>query len=970
MASGASSPCGASGTTNAPRTGQDARTPDEQQHAAVTAEGGGLKQVAQALDPIDAPQLMTQPGEAEGLRRTTIQNVPPASLAQAFLEVFAEVGRAPADEAMTAFATAIANGDQPAIDDAASAVGRLLQPDEADPPIVVDLRRFAGAVDEAIDDAALVAAGADLAAAFATLPAESPQQFSAETVDLARAVRPERPGSPPTSRPLAESARAPRHPDHARPAGAVLAERVDVALEQLGESPLGVTTRRLWDGTKRGLDNFRGALEHYFDSEMSRLSGYYKRSIRIVLIVLSVVVTLVANIDALDVANGLWRNPDGRAALIAQADELATGGPAGEENGTKHAVDAVTLARLQRECSAAEPRRDRTRPDPDAVAAGLQEVRTCVDNTLTVLSGLGVIDSASGSARAGGGTTSTPPSAHDGGERRRLVAPHGRRRPHRGSTGPRLVVLVRPDQALDRPPPAARRPDLTWSPRRLHAGAGPRRRRRYALSSWSVISATWPTPRASRLHSSPPSWLAYTSPPGNATTACSPIPASRRGPTAPRRSSGRATARTRTSRRRSGTRPRRGRRDRTRHRPVRRRPPVPRRGGIERAGRRSGSSMSLRRRCWTPTTAASGSPDRSVGTERDLMHVVVEVDRGDPRLAVGRAHDAADVNAHVQRRPVGRHGEHRRRSAPRGVPVGATRRTRNEADAARRPSTSRHRPASSPPTHTTPRCVPTHVPVAPSGSWATSSDASPATRSRSRSATNAHSSAPTECTALTGDAAERVGSAAEQTEATLGGDRRLVRRLRLRRRRRRRLLDHDRPPCLLAWPRSSLPTLRPQADLRSTGTGRRVHRSGGTMVHLGVVDKRRPVEHGRAHGSSHVARRPARGRSRRLQWIRRPIDGDGRHDRTSDAADHQSGDDDHHAAGYDRARDAELDRSHAAVGRPRRSRPGGRLAERRSDRRARLHAPFHAHVRRTGAVHRLPTNPGRTRRRGAMEGRR
>ena len=110
-------------------------------------------------------------------------------------------------------------------------------------------------------------------------------------------------------------------------------ERIDVALDELGDSPLGITARRLWEGAKRNIDEFRTSLEGYFDSEMSRLSGYYKRSIRIVLIALAVVVALVANIDALAVADGLWRNPDGRAALIAQADELARGQPTDLEAG-------------------------------------------------------------------------------------------------------------------------------------------------------------------------------------------------------------------------------------------------------------------------------------------------------------------------------------------------------------------------------------------------------------------------------------------------------------------------------------------------------------------------------------------------------------------------------------------------------------------------------------------------------------
>ena len=119
---------------------------------------------------------------------------------------------------------------------------------------------------------------------------------------------------------------------------------------------------------------------------MKRLSGYYRRSIRLVLVVLAIVVTLVANIDALAVTEGLWRNPDGRSALIAQADALAAGEPieAGD------AVEAATLARLQQECRDLAPVAGSPDPDPADVAAGIQRVRPCVDDALSELSGLGV----------------------------------------------------------------------------------------------------------------------------------------------------------------------------------------------------------------------------------------------------------------------------------------------------------------------------------------------------------------------------------------------------------------------------------------------------------------------------------------------------------------------------------------------------------------------------------------------------
>ena len=164
------------------------------------------------------------------------------------------------------------------------------------------------------------------------------------------------------------------------------ANRVETAIVDLGDSPLGVTSRRLWDAADGRIDRFRSSLEHHLDSEMKRLGGYYKRSIRLVLVVLAIVVTFVANVDALALTQGLWRNPDGRAALIAQADALAAGEPVATGD------DAATLARLQQECRDLAPVPDGPGLDPAEVAAGIQRVRTCVDNALSELTGLGVID--------------------------------------------------------------------------------------------------------------------------------------------------------------------------------------------------------------------------------------------------------------------------------------------------------------------------------------------------------------------------------------------------------------------------------------------------------------------------------------------------------------------------------------------------------------------------------------------------
>ena len=72
------------------------KRPEVREHEDGAVVAGGavepnkmIKRVANALDPLDVPDVAGK----EGQKKTTIQNVPAGSLAQAFLEVFADIGK-------------------------------------------------------------------------------------------------------------------------------------------------------------------------------------------------------------------------------------------------------------------------------------------------------------------------------------------------------------------------------------------------------------------------------------------------------------------------------------------------------------------------------------------------------------------------------------------------------------------------------------------------------------------------------------------------------------------------------------------------------------------------------------------------------------------------------------------------------------------------------------------------------------
>ena len=63
----------------------------------------------------------------------------------------------------------------------------------------------------------------------------------------------------------------------------------------------------------------RASLESWFKDAMDRLSGTYKRSAQIASFVIGFILALILQVDSINVANSLWREPTLRQAIIVQA---------------------------------------------------------------------------------------------------------------------------------------------------------------------------------------------------------------------------------------------------------------------------------------------------------------------------------------------------------------------------------------------------------------------------------------------------------------------------------------------------------------------------------------------------------------------------------------------------------------------------------------------------------------------------
>ncbi len=95
------------------------------------------------------------------------------------------------------------------------------------------------------------------------------------------------------------------------------------ATKSPGEKELKSALFALAGDPKLGSEAAAARLAAWFDESMDRVTGWYKRKIQVITLIVALGVTLVANADTFQIANRLWRDPAVRAAVVAQATERA-----------------------------------------------------------------------------------------------------------------------------------------------------------------------------------------------------------------------------------------------------------------------------------------------------------------------------------------------------------------------------------------------------------------------------------------------------------------------------------------------------------------------------------------------------------------------------------------------------------------------------------------------------------------------
>jgi len=94
------------------------------------------------------------------------------------------------------------------------------------------------------------------------------------------------------------------------------------AVNSIQNEHVKVALRSLLDNSQQDVAAVRAAIEQWFDDAMDRVSGWYKRDVQKIVLVLGFVLAVLLNLDTLALAHALWTQPATRASVVAAAQQV------------------------------------------------------------------------------------------------------------------------------------------------------------------------------------------------------------------------------------------------------------------------------------------------------------------------------------------------------------------------------------------------------------------------------------------------------------------------------------------------------------------------------------------------------------------------------------------------------------------------------------------------------------------------
>ena len=157
------------------------------------------------------------------------------------------------------------------------------------------------------------------------LPAVSDQRYPSYLPARAFAIALLYPDPPPhaDAGELEAKAGTPTAEARARAVALEARTRVAAAIASIDNEQTKKALTTLWENGGRDVKRFENALENWFDDGMSRVSGWYRRRVQVVVWILALIVTLAVHADSIQIAQALWKDDATRSAVVARTEQLA-----------------------------------------------------------------------------------------------------------------------------------------------------------------------------------------------------------------------------------------------------------------------------------------------------------------------------------------------------------------------------------------------------------------------------------------------------------------------------------------------------------------------------------------------------------------------------------------------------------------------------------------------------------------------
>ncbi|HEX8772488.1 MAG TPA: hypothetical protein VF735_02715 [Pyrinomonadaceae bacterium] len=120
--------------------------------------------------------------------------------------------------------------------------------------------------------------------------------------------------------PQATEPQTPVTPAAPAAATAITMADIQMAIDLMGDTEVGRALRALAEQAGDNVQKLRTEMEAWFNSSMDRVSGWYKRRTKWIILGLGFVLTVILNVNSITIATSLYNDPTLRSLVVAQAE--------------------------------------------------------------------------------------------------------------------------------------------------------------------------------------------------------------------------------------------------------------------------------------------------------------------------------------------------------------------------------------------------------------------------------------------------------------------------------------------------------------------------------------------------------------------------------------------------------------------------------------------------------------------------